>query len=174
MDLTYATVPVFGGEQRRIYREAQLAYIISDSKDPTNHPIYARTTDAGSSILHTDNVVLFAENFQILKPAEKQIIHEGSQLWKMYFDGSCSKQESGVVIVLISPLKESSIFSFKLEFEATNNVAEYEALLIGLKTTKDMNISEISVFGDVELIIQQIRNFYQNKHPILRDYRNSV
>jgi len=34
MDLTYATVPVFGGEQRRIYREAQLAYIISDKKIP--------------------------------------------------------------------------------------------------------------------------------------------
>ena len=59
----------------------------------------------------------------------------------MYFDGSCSKEGDGVGIILISSLKESFIFSFKLEFEATNNVAEYEALLIGLKTTKDMNIS---------------------------------
>lgn len=53
-------------------------------------------------------------------------------------------------------------------------MAEYEALLIGLKTSKDMNISEISVFGDVELIIQQIRIFYQTKHLKLRDYRNAV
>ena len=37
-----------------------------------------------------------------------------------------------------------------------------------------MNISEISVFGDVELIIQQIRNVYQTKHPRLRDYRNAI
>jgi hypothetical protein len=39
MDLTYATIPVFGGEHRRLYREAQLAYIISDEANPTNHPI---------------------------------------------------------------------------------------------------------------------------------------
>jgi hypothetical protein len=51
MDLTYATIPVFGGEQRRLYREAQLAYIFSDEADPTNHPIFALDTDLGSSLL---------------------------------------------------------------------------------------------------------------------------
>jgi ribonuclease HI len=64
--------------------------------------------------------------------------------------------------------------SYKLEFEATNNVAEYEALVLGLKDAKDMGIEEMSVFGDVELIIQQIRNIYQAKHPHLRSYRNEV
>jgi hypothetical protein len=54
MDLTYATIPVFGGEHRRLYREAQLAYIISDEANPTNHPIFALDTDLGSSLLqHT-------------------------------------------------------------------------------------------------------------------------
>jgi hypothetical protein len=52
MDLTYATIPVFGGEHRRLYREAQLAYIVSDEEDPTNHPIYALDTNLGSSLLH--------------------------------------------------------------------------------------------------------------------------
>jgi hypothetical protein len=51
MDLTYATVPVFGGEHRRLYREAQLAYIVSDEENPTNHPIFALDTDLGSSLL---------------------------------------------------------------------------------------------------------------------------
>ena len=51
MDLTYATIPVFGGEQRRLYREAQLAYIVSDEADPTNHPIFALDTDLGSILL---------------------------------------------------------------------------------------------------------------------------
>jgi hypothetical protein len=51
MDLTYATIPVFGGEHRRLYREAQLAYIISDEANPTNHPIYVVDTDLGSSLL---------------------------------------------------------------------------------------------------------------------------
>jgi hypothetical protein len=51
MDLTYATIPVFVGEHRRIYREDQLAYIISDEENPTNHPIFALDTDLGSNIL---------------------------------------------------------------------------------------------------------------------------
>jgi hypothetical protein len=51
MDLTYATIPVFGGEHRRLYREAQLAYIISDEANPTNHPIFALDTNLGSSVL---------------------------------------------------------------------------------------------------------------------------
>jgi len=51
MDLTYATIPVFGGEHRRLYREAQLAYIVSNEENPTNHPIYALDTDLGSSLL---------------------------------------------------------------------------------------------------------------------------
>ena len=41
MDLTYSTIPFFGGEHKTLYREAQLAYIVSDEADPTNHPIFA-------------------------------------------------------------------------------------------------------------------------------------
>jgi ribonuclease HI len=64
--------------------------------------------------------------------------------------------------------------SYKLEFEATNNVAEYEALVLGLRAAKDMGIKEIFVFGDVELVVNQVRKIYQAKHPRLRSYRNEV
>ena len=53
-DLYYATVLVFGGENRRFYREAQLAYIISDEKNPTNHPIYAVDINFGACILQIE------------------------------------------------------------------------------------------------------------------------
>ena len=57
MDLTYATIPVFGGEHRILYKEAQLAYIISDETNPTNHPIFALDIDLGSSLLHLTNTL---------------------------------------------------------------------------------------------------------------------
>ena len=57
MDLSYATIPIFGGEFRRLYREAQLAYIISDIDHSVNHPIYAVDVDLGSSIFYIDSVV---------------------------------------------------------------------------------------------------------------------
>jgi hypothetical protein len=53
-------------------------------------------------------------------------------------------------------------------------VAEYEAIVLGLRACKEMGIKEISVFGDAELIVHQIRNIYQTNHPRLRSYRNEV
>jgi hypothetical protein len=52
MDMSYATMPIFGGEFMRLYRETKLAYIMSDHQNPTNHPIYAEEKELGSSILH--------------------------------------------------------------------------------------------------------------------------
>jgi hypothetical protein len=53
-------------------------------------------------------------------------------------------------------------------------VAEYEALVLGLRDAKDTGIEEISIFGDAELIVHQIKNIYQNKNPRLRTYTNEV
>ena len=50
MDLTYATILLFGGEKRRIYIEVRLAYIISDHHNPRNHPIYVVEDEIGSSV----------------------------------------------------------------------------------------------------------------------------
>jgi ribonuclease HI len=45
---------------------------------------------------------------------------------------------------------------------------------LGLRADKDMGMGELSVFGDAELIVHQIKNIYQTKHPRLRSYRNEV
>ena len=52
MDLSYATIPVFGGENRRLYRELQYAYIVTNDRNPKNHPLYAVEKDLGSCMLH--------------------------------------------------------------------------------------------------------------------------
>lgn len=50
-DWSYATIPVFGGESNRLYKEAQLVYIINNERNPTNHPIYVVVTNFGSCTL---------------------------------------------------------------------------------------------------------------------------
>ena len=57
MDLSYATIPVFGGEQQRLYREVKLSYLVSDHDNPTNHPIYVVEDHLGSSIFHMDEEI---------------------------------------------------------------------------------------------------------------------
>ena len=72
----------------------------------------------------------------------------------MYFDRASAQSSVGTGAVLISPSKENIHLSYKLEFKTTNNVAEYEALLLGVKVSKDMGIMCMKIFGDVDLIIQ--------------------
>ena len=83
----------------------------------------------------------------------KHSVEQKDELWKMYFDGSSSKEGAGAGILLISPSGESVILMYKLEFVTTNNTAEYEALLLGLRAPKDMGIQQIFVYGDSELVV---------------------
>jgi hypothetical protein len=53
-------------------------------------------------------------------------------------------------------------------------VAEYEALVLGMRAAKERGIEEVAVFGDAELIIQQVKNASWAKHPRLRGYKNEV
>jgi ribonuclease HI len=75
-------------------------------------------------------------------------------VWKIFFDGSSSRDGASAGVVLFSPVQEIISLSYKLEFEATNNMAEYEALVLGLRAAKYMGIKKIKVFGDAELIFQ--------------------
>jgi hypothetical protein len=160
MDHSYATLLFFGGEQQILYKEVILAYLVSDHENPTNHPIYVVEDDLGSFIFHMSDEM---EEVSVRKTTTAVGDNEDNFIWKMYFDGACSKEGSKAGIVFISPTKEVIPMSYKLEFETTNNISEYEALLLGLKAAKDMGIDKLSVFGDLELIIHRIKNIYQTK-----------
>jgi ribonuclease HI len=51
---------------------------------------------------------------------------------------------------------------------ATNNVAEYRALLLGLARARELGASEVEVVGDSELIAKQVQGVYKVKHPAMR------
>lgn len=61
-----------------------------------------------------------------------------------------------------------------MDFDYSNNEAKYEALITGLKILKKLNAEGISAYGDLELVIKQVKGEYQAKHPQMRAYRNAV
>ena len=66
----------------------------------------------------------------------------------MYFDGSVAKVGAGASVYIISHIRDFKALSYKLTFECTNNVAEYEALLLGMNALKDMGAKRVQVMGD--------------------------
>jgi ribonuclease HI len=109
------------------------------------------------------------------KEIENNVYKTG--IWKMFFDGASSYLGAGDGALLIAPDDQFVIpFSYRLQWyiDCTNNVCEYEALVLGLEAARRMKIKNLEVFGDAELIIKQINWQYQSKHPRLQSYRNCV
>ena len=106
-------------------------------------------------------------------PGQRSVEVQDS-LWQMYFYGSSSKKGVGAGIVLISPGGEIICLIYKLKFLTTNNIAEYEALVRGLRVAKDLGTQQLVVFGDSKLVVQQVNNVYQVKQQLLKVYRNEV
>jgi hypothetical protein len=75
--------------------------------------------------------------------------------WKMHFDGSKMRNGLGAGIVLTSPKGDRLDYVLQIHFAASNNVAEYEALIHGLKLAKEIGVRRILCFGNSDLVIQQ-------------------
>ena len=73
----------------------------------------------------------------------------------MHFDGSKCKIGLGAGIVLTSPKQDQLQYVLQIHFSASNNVAEYEAVIHGLNVAKDIGIRRIACFGDSDLVVQQ-------------------
>ena len=71
----------------------------------------------------------------------------------MHFDGSKMKDGLGAGVVLTSQKKDQLKYMLQIHFAASNNVAEYEALVHGLKVAKEIGIRRIRCYGDLDLIV---------------------
>jgi ribonuclease HI len=79
-----------------------------------------------------------------------------AECWTLYFNGSVMKTGAGAGLVFVSPLGEHMRYAVRLHFPASNNMAEYEALLCGLKITIEIGVKCLDVRGDSQLVIDQV------------------
>jgi ribonuclease HI len=63
-----------------------------------------------------------------------------AELWTMYFDGSLMKTGAGADLLFISPLGIHMSYVIRLHFASSNNVAEYEALINGLRIAIELRV----------------------------------
>jgi hypothetical protein len=129
MDFTFATIayPPPSTENFRLFRETERKYHIEDPKEPFNE-FLCQVSDMGDFSICSNFLAPAQEKFKDEKASNKA--------WKMNFDGAQSRSGKGVGFFFKSPTGKTYNFAFRLEFDATNNVAEYEALLLGLEIAK--------------------------------------
>jgi ribonuclease HI len=79
-----------------------------------------------------------------------------AECWTQYFDGSVMKTGAGAGLLFVSPLGEHMRYAVRLHFPASNNMAEYEALLCSLKIAIEIGVKRLDVRGDSQLVIDQV------------------
>ncbi|PKI41869.1 hypothetical protein CRG98_037739 [Punica granatum] len=90
--------------------------------------------------------------------------------WKMYFNGAINSTGSGIGTVLIFPKGRHLPIVAKIDFPCTNNIAEYEACILGLQVTVDLKVKALEVVGDSMLTIFQTIKQRKTKDPKLVPY----
>jgi ribonuclease HI len=90
--------------------------------------------------------------------------------WELYFDGLVCSKGQGAGCEVVSPSGVNMDLSIRLEFACTNNQVEYESLLHGLEFLRDLGARDADVFGDSNLIMQQIRGGSQCLDGVLNSH----
>ncbi|XP_057958615.1 uncharacterized protein LOC131151387 [Malania oleifera] len=94
--------------------------------------------------------------------------------WRMLFDGAVNVWGHGIGAVLISPDGKHYPVVAKLIFPCTNNIAEHEACILGLRTALDRDVKQLIVRGDSALVIHQLTGEWETHDSKLVPYREYI
>ncbi|XP_065635254.1 uncharacterized protein LOC136069991 [Quercus suber] len=93
-----------------------------------------------------------------------------NKIWIMQTDGSSAQKRGGVGVVITTPDGEVLRYGVQLKFPATNNEAEYEGILTGLRLGKELGARNLLVQNDSKLVIGQIKGEYKAKEERIQKY----
>jgi ribonuclease HI len=96
------------------------------------------------------------------------------ELWTMFFDGSLMKTGAGAGLLFILPLGKHLRYVLRLHFPASNNVAEYEALVNGLRIAIELGVRRLDAHGDSQLVIDQVMKNSHCRDPKIEAYYDEV
>ncbi|XP_012481008.2 uncharacterized protein LOC105795905 [Gossypium raimondii] len=106
--------------------------------------------------------------------SEKESESSKDQQWKMSFDGASNALGHGIGVVLLSPEGNYYPLIARLNFLCTNNIAEYEACIMGLRAAIEQKIKILDVYKDSALVIYQIRRDWEVRDLKLIKYHDLV
>ena len=99
---------------------------------------------------------------------------QGGSSWRVYVDGAANQRGAGLGLVLISPEEIIIEKSLRLGFSATNNEAEYEALLMGMSMVQKMGGKIAELFSDSRLVVDQVKGELEARDVRMQGYLSQV
>ncbi|KAK3029305.1 hypothetical protein RJ639_040141 [Escallonia herrerae] len=102
------------------------------------------------------------------------VISEVIDPWNLYVDGSSAVGSSEVGIILISPEGFTIEYALRFSFQASNNEAEYEALLTGIRLAHALRVDSLSVHSDSQLVVNHVDALSRLASTEATDVRRSV
>jgi ribonuclease HI len=95
---------------------------------------------------------------------------ERPEHWVMYFDGLLKLEGMGAGVLLISPKGEQLKYVLQIFWKVSNNKAEYEALLHGLRLAASLGIKRLLVYGDSAVVINQVKKSWDRNKENMDAY----
>nr|XP_023885193.1 uncharacterized protein LOC111997345 [Quercus suber] len=108
------------------------------------------------------------------KKSVGMISQQSPSHWEVYVDGAANQRGSGIGLVLISPEKIIIKKSLRLDFSATNNEAEYKALLMGMAMVRRVGGKSMKLFSDSRLVVGQVQGEFEAKDERMQGYLSRV
>ena len=99
----------------------------------------------------------------LVVPAENAQTMTDLPIWKFSVDGASNAQGSGVGLILTSPEGIDIEYALRFGFQASNNEAEYEAVIAGLNLAHSLEVDQLEVCSDSQLVVRQIEDTYEAK-----------
>ncbi|XP_074289236.1 uncharacterized protein LOC141614391 [Silene latifolia] len=98
------------------------------------------------------------------------IRNQDGEIWTLYIDGASNARGAGVGLVLRSPKGDMIVQAIRCEFKATNNKAEYEALILGMQMASGLKVRNLRVYSDSLLVVNHVNNEYVARDPNMIAY----
>ena len=116
----------------------------------------------------------FVKEFTSTEPAENAQTMTDLPIWKLSVDGASNAQGSGAGLFLTSPEGIDIEYALRFGFQASNNEAEYEAVIAGLNLSHSLEVDQLEVCSDSQLVVRQIEDTYEAKRGRMILYLHKV
>jgi ribonuclease HI len=107
-------------------------------------------------------------------PGAQEEVTKDAEAWIVFCDGSWGTFGAGAAAVLVVPSKVRTCYAARLDFSYTNNIAEYEALLLGLRKLKAMGIRRAILKTDSQVISGHVDKSSKARDPKLEKYLDTL